>query len=90
MQQKSFFLEIFDCIIFFTKFFSKKENGNIWKYLEIFGNKKTQKKHNWNTRNIFITNIQTFYLYSLCKMTAWKYLEIKKPKKNLKTSNCIW
>ena len=23
-------------------------------------------------------------------MTAWKYLEIKKPKKTLKTSNCIW
>jgi len=57
MQQKSFFLEKFDCILFFTKIISKKENGNIWKYLEI---KKTQKKHNCNNRNIFITIIHIF------------------------------
>jgi hypothetical protein len=83
MQRILFFLKKFDCIFFLQNFFRKGK-------MEIFGNKKTQKNPKQNNRNIFITNIQTFYLDSLCKMTAWKYLEIKKPKKTLKTSNCIW
>jgi hypothetical protein len=57
MHQILFFFEKFDCIFFYILFFPKKENGNIWKYLEI---KKPQKKPNCNKIISFITIIVIF------------------------------
>jgi hypothetical protein len=57
-----------------------------WKYLEIFGNKKNPKKTLIVIKILILLPLSRyFYLYSLCKMTAWKYLEIKNPKKPQKT-----
>jgi hypothetical protein len=59
--------------------------------MEIFGNKKNLKKTLNVITAIFLLPLSMcFYLHSLCKMTAWKYLEIKKPKKNIKNPKCIW
>jgi len=68
MQRNLIFGEKIDCILFLQKIFGPGQKGVKWKYLEI---KKPKKNIIVITAIFLLPLFIYFYLYSLCKMTAW-------------------